>query len=661
MISGALLQRAAFTSKRVFRDRVLFGFCVGIHARKARKRWFAISTSVAGRHYLYRLAAAAHPPTSFSFKPRCYHHFYNQENQKMASVGHFVAADGRSAFRVFAPLKTSLCVLLVEPPGRLPLTADPAGYWHGSTHRLPHGTLYWLEVDGQRFPDPASHYQPQGVHGPSMVVDATAVHSPGWTGIKMEDAILYELHVGTFTPEGTLAAAQHKLPYLRDLGITAIELLPLAAFPGERNWGYDGVCLFALHAPYGSYADLKAFIETAHGHGMAVVLDVVYNHFGPEGNYTGAFAPYTKSAATPWGAAINFDGEYNHGVRAFFLENTRYWLEDIGFDGFRMDAVSLIFDVMPVHILRECTDLARRIGQAQGREVLMIAEHLRNNRFVTSEQGFGYHSQWNDDLNHAVFARLTGETTRHYANFGAFADVEKALRDGFVLDGTRFDQLYKYFLGTDAASTQGLEHVVHLQNHDQVGNRVLGDRMLATHGRAKALLGITAVLASPFVPMLFMGEEYGETAPFLFFEDFSDQPLIDGVRAGRKADYAFDGPEAIEPPDPHARSTFMASKLQWHLLEAPENQGILALYQQLIALKRSGQLGPRQRDQVRVAADPATEVITLATPHTLTVLNFSGQPQKFIPPAGWQPLLATVAARADGLLAPFAAWVLQRG
>ena len=579
----------------------------------------------------------------------------------MPAIGHHTTADGRSAFRVFAPLKTHLSVLLVEPPARIPLRADALGYWQGDTERLPPGTLYWLEVDGQRFPDPASHYQPQGVHGPSMVVDAMPAHSPGWTGVKMEDAILYELHLGTFTPEGTLAAAQHKLPYLRDLGITAIELLPLAAFAGERNWGYDGVCLFALHAAYGHYADLKAFIEAAHAHGMAVILDVVYNHFGPEGNYTGALAPYTKSAATPWGAAINFDGEYNHGVREFFLENTRYWLEDVGFDGFRMDAVSLIFDLMPVHILRECTDLARRIGQAQGREVLMVAEHLRNNRFVTSEQGFGYHAQWNDDLNHAVFAHLTGETHRHYANFGSFADVAKALRDGFVLDGTRFDAVYKYFMGTDAASTQGHEHVVHIQNHDQVGNRLRGDRMLPTHGRAKALLGATAMLASPFVPMLFMGEEYGETAPFLFFEDFSDQPLIDGVRAGRKADFAFDGADGVEPPDPHARSSFEASKLQWALLDAPEHQAILALYRQLIALKRSGQLGPRQRDQVQLATDPATQSITLTTPHTLTVLNFSARPLAYTPPAGWRPLLATVEAAADGQLPAYAAWVLERG
>ncbi|MEY8875068.1 MAG: alpha-amylase family glycosyl hydrolase, partial [Leptothrix sp. (in: b-proteobacteria)] len=390
----------------------------------------------------------------------------------MANVGHYRSAEGRSAFRVFAPGKKSVGVVLLDSQQTVALTGDELGYWTGETDALPAGALYRIDVDGRQLPDPASRFQPQGVHGPSMVVDVVpAARPPGWQGVRMEDAIIYELHVGTFTPQGSLSAALDKLDYLRDLGITVIELLPMAAFPGERNWGYDGTFLFALQASYGSYADLKLFIEQARARGMAVVLDVVYNHFGPEGNYSGAFAPYTKSAATPWGAAINFDAEYNHGVREFFLENTRYWLQEIGFDGFRMDAVSLIFDLMPVHILREITDLARAIGRAEGREVIMIAEHLRNNRFVTSEQGFGYHSQWNDDLNHAVFACLTGETQRHYVNFGGFDDVVKALDKGFVLDGTRFDRYYRYFIGTDGALTTPAEHVVHIQDHDQVGNR----------------------------------------------------------------------------------------------------------------------------------------------------------------------------------------------
>ncbi len=574
-----------------------------------------------------------------------------------AHVGHFHDPQGRSVFRVFAPGKKSVGVVLMERSEHIQLTPDATGYWHGETAQLPHGSLYLLEVDGQRIPDPASRYQPDGVHGPSMVTQIEAVRSPGWKGVKIEDALIYELHVGTFTAEGTLAAAKQKLPYLRDLGINVIELLPLAAFPGERNWGYDGSFLFALHRAYGGYRDLKAFIEAAHDQGIAVVLDVVYNHFGPEGNYTGVLAPYTKAAATPWGAAINFDGDYNHGVREFFLENTRYWLEDVGFDGFRMDAVSLIFDVMPVNILREFTDLARQIGKAQGREVLMIAEHLRNNRFVTSEQGFNYHAQWNDDLNHAVFALLTGETSRHYINFGAFDDVVKALQTGFVLDGTRFDKHYRYFIGTDGRQTQASEHVVHIQNHDQIGNRLLGDRMIASYGAAKALLGITAVMASPFVPMLFMGEEYGECAPFLFFEDFSEQVIIDGAREGRKADFAFGG---VEPPDPHARATFEASKLRWDQIDAPQGRSILAYYKAVIAMKRSGELGPRRMSDVKVSGDPLTQIIVVEAPHTLTVMNFSGQQQALPASPGWVPFLSSVESSADGLLEPYGAAILKR-
>lgn len=578
----------------------------------------------------------------------------------MAQVGHAHDAQGRSTFRIFAPGKRSLAVRLEADGTRIALTPDDTGHWHGSTARLPHGTLYRIEVDGQAFPDPASRYQPQGVHGPSMVCEIEPVRTPGWRGVAMDDAIIYELHLGTFTPEGTLAAAATRLPYLRELGVNVVELLPIAAFPGERNWGYDGVCQFALQHSYGQWHDLTAFIEAAHAQGIAVLLDVVYNHFGPEGNYSGAFAPFTKAAATPWGAAINFDGEWNHGVREFFLENARFWLEDVGFDGFRMDAVSLIFDLMPAHILREITDLARDIGRAQGREVLTIAEHLRNNRHVTSPQGLGYDSQWNDDLNHALFAHLTGETWRHYANFGSFDDVLKALRAGFVLDGTRFDRVHRYFLGTDGRDTRGTEHVVHIQNHDQVGNRAMGDRMIASYGRERALLAITAVMASPFVPMLFMGEEYGETAPFLFFEDFGDPELIRGCREGRKADFAFEG---VEPPDPHARSTFEASKLQWSLADSPQGQRLLAYYRELIALKRSGALGPRRREQVTVEGDDATRLITVRTPHTLTVLNFADAPRDFAAPAGWALRLASDEPAAQGLLAPLAAriWVKNAG
>ncbi|MEY4751239.1 MAG: hypothetical protein RIQ60_3453 [Pseudomonadota bacterium] len=594
----------------------------------------------------------------------------------MADIGHYhrppaqggIAA--RSHFRLWAPKAQGVQVLILAADGKtvahtLTLQRQDAtggvdcwtGYWTAECEALPHGTLYWVELDGRRLPDPASRYQPQGVHGPSMVVELEPVASPGWRGITMADAILYELHLGTFTPEGTLAGAQARLDHLQALGVNAIELLPIAAFPGERNWGYDGTCLFALHQAYGSYADLKAFIEAAHQRGMAVILDVVYNHFGPEGNYSGAYGPYTKAAATPWGAAINFDIAGNHGVREYFLENLRWWLQTVGFDGVRMDAVSLIFDNSPVHILREFTDLAREIGRQQGREVLTIAEHLRNNRYVTSEQGFGYHSQWNDDLNHAIYARLSGETWRHYQNFGSLADVAKALTSGFVYDGSRYDRYYGWFVGTDGRLTTAPEHVVHIQNHDQIGNRLHGDRMIATHGRAKALLAITAVMASPFVPMLWMGEEYGETAPFYFFEDFGDQHLIDGCRDGRKSDFAFDG---AEPPDPHARQTFVDSRLQWQRLDEPAGREVLAYYRQLIALKRSSALGPRDMQAVSVELDDATEVITVRCAGSVTVLNFSSQAQAFaVPPGYGEALLCSVGVYQPGQVPAFGAIVLR--
>ena len=556
----------------------------------------------------------------------------------MAAVGHHVDAQGRSAFCVFAPRKHSLAVRLLERGERLVLNPDDSGHWHASTARLPHGTLYLIEVDGRTLPDPASRGQPQGVHGPSMVCDIEPALSPGWRGVAIADAILYELHIGSFTPEGTLAAAARKLPHLRALGVNVLELMPLAAFPGERNWGYDGVYPFALHPAYGEWRDLRAFLEAAHAQGLAVILDLVCNHFGPEGHHGGAFAPYTQHAKTPWGAAVNFDGPDSHGVRRFFLENLRHWLQDVGFDGLRMDAVSQVFDRSTPHFLRECTELARRIGRKQGREVLMIAEHLRNDRRITSPEGYGFDAQWNDDLHHALFARLTGERGRPYAGFGTFDDVLRALREAFVLDGTRFDRVHRCFLGSDGRHTAGHEHVVYLQNHDQVGNRLHGDRLIASHGRQRALLGITAVMASPYVPLLFMGEEYGETAPFFFFEDFTDPKVIAGCRAGRRAGLARGG---AEPPDPHARATFLASKLQWQRAASSEGQRLLAHYRTLIAWKRCGALGPRQREQVHIEGDAATQLITVRTPRTLTVMNFSARPRRFAPPPGWTLRLAS--------------------
>lgn len=354
--------------------------------------------------------------------------------------------------------------------------------------------------------------------------------------------------------------------------------------------------------------------------------------------------------------------DYSYGIRTFFLANVQYWLQQVGFDGLRMDAVSLIFDNSPVHILRDFTDLAQRIARQEGREILMIAEHLRNNRFVTHRDGFNYQAQWSDDLNHAVFAYLTGETRRHYGNFGAFEDIVKALQQGFVLDGNRFEQVHNTLMGTDGRLTQAAEHVVHIQNHDQVGNRLHGDRMIASYGRARALLSITAIFASPFVPMLFMGEEYGETAPFLFFVDFKDQHLIDAVRKGRKRDCAFG---AKEPPAAHIRSSFAASKLQWTRRTTPEGQAIWEYYRALIALKRSGALGPHDMQAVRVQGDESKQIITVQAPQTLALLNFSADTREFSVAAGWRLILHTDLDHSvvsfGGSLPGYAACIFSRG
>jgi maltooligosyltrehalose trehalohydrolase len=576
----------------------------------------------------------------------------------MARIGHFHDADGRSAFRVFAPERKQVSVIFPGQAANLSLVRDELGYWTGGCERLSEGSRYLIELDGERVPDIASRRQPDGVHGASAVATVRRAHSPGWRGLPLEDAVIYELHLGTFTPEGNLQAAATRLGALCELGITAIELLPIAAFPGRWNWGYDGTYPFALHAGYGTYEQLAAFIEAAHGLGIAVLLDVVHNHFGPEGNYSASFAPYTRRSETPWGDAVNFNQEFNHGVREFFLENVRFWLQEIGFDGLRMDAVSMIFDDMPVHILREMNDLARAIGAAEGRELMIIAEHLRNNRYVTSGAGYGFGAQWNDDLTHSIFALITGERQRHYANFGSFADVVTAFERGFILDGTRFDRFRSYLSGTDGLATRGSEHVVYIQNHDQVGNRPFGDRMIETYGRQRALLALTALFASPFVPMLFMGDEYGESAPFLFFEDFSEPAIIEGVRRGRRADYEF---WSAEPPDPHAHASFEASKLRWGLRDSETGAAILAYCRALIALKRSGELGPRDRSKVGIAADVSKQLIRIETAHTLTLLNFSAHSQDLGSTVGWKLSLTWTPLDPDGRLPAYGAAIYGLG
>lgn len=537
------------------------------------------------------------------------------------NLGHYYE-NGRSNFRVFAPTKRKVELLIRNGEGETiyPLTKNSIGYWELSLDELPENTQYKFLINGNSFPDPASKRQLGGVHGFSLTTKLpTRDRESHWKGVSLDNGVIYELHIGTFSPSGDIRGVIDKLDYLKELGINIIELLPVSPCPGKYNWGYDGNFLFALTENYGTYEDIKLLLQEAHKREIALILDVVYNHLGPEGNYKTAFAPYLKKADTPWGEAINFDEEYNYGIRHYFLENTRYWLEDIGFDGFRMDAVSLIFDNMPVHILREITDLAKSIGIKENREIIMIAEHLRNNKYVTSDSGFNFDSQWGDDPNHAVYAALTGEKRGHYKDFGSLEDVVKGLKEGFVYDGTRFSKGFRYFVGTSGKDMDPRKLIVHIQDHDQVGNRPFGDRMIATYGKDRALLAVTAIFSSPFIPMLWQGEEYGESNPFTFFCDFGDKHIIEGVRAGRKSAYDYSESDKDRIIDPNSEEAFLISKNQWDRLENPENREIFQYYKELLKLKKASVIGPRTFD---IEIYEENGIIFVSSEKSLVLLNF---------------------------------------
>lgn len=538
----------------------------------------------------------------------------------MAKIGYFKDQDGNGHYRIFAPFCDSLTIELDKTHEKIELQKDSNGYFDSKIKTLPNGTLYWLIKNNKDYlPDPTSKYQPFDVHSASQITEIEKVNNQNWKGIDYKDAIIYELHIGTFTKEGNLKAAKERLSYIRTLGINVIELMPICAFPGDRNWGYDGTYMFALNSSYGNYKDLKDFIEEAHKFGIAVILDVVYNHFGPEGNYSSMLAPFTKSADTPWGAAINFDEEYSEGIREFYLENVKYWIQDVGFDGFRMDAIALIFDKSPKHILTEINELAKTIENNEHRKIIMIGEHLRNESYVTSNDGYKFDSQWVDDLNYAIYSYLTKENFRHYKDFGSIDDITKALNSGFVYDGTKLNSVYQNYMGEDGSKIEPSKMVVHIQNHDQVGNRPNGDRMIATYGIDKALLAISIVFASPYIPMIFMGEEYGDVNPFLFFESFKDPYLIEAVRNGRKREFSFD--ENFKPKEPHEVETFIESKLNFNLLTNRENKFIFEYYQNLIALKKQKIIGNSDRNKIDIKFNKG--LLTIENQKSIVVCNMT--------------------------------------
>lgn len=528
-------------------------------------------------------------------------------------------ASGSAHVRVWAPLAQSVALHLCDRDVTIPLQKD-GKYWQTLTNQLQEGDTYKFVLnDTIQRPDPASLAQPEGVHGPSQVVNLNTFTwtDSTWQNISLDDYLLYELHTGTFSPEGTFAGIEARLDHLVTLGITAIEIMPVAQFPGTRNWGYDGVCPYAVQNSYGGAAGLQQLVNACHQKGLAVVLDVVYNHVGPEGNYLSDFGPYfTSKHQTPWGNALNFDDDYSDSVRRYFIENVLMWFRDFHIDALRLDAVHAIHDASAIHLLREIKEYVDALMAETGQQYYLIVESdLNEPKFIKpiAEQGYGMDAQWNDEFHHALRVSAGGERNGYYADYNGIQHLAKAYRDAYVYDGTYMERRAR-IVGKSTAGHAGRQFVVFSQNHDQIGNRMLGERpsQLVSAEMQKLMAG--AVISSPYLPMLFMGEEWGETNPFLYFVSHSDLPLIEAVRQGRKKEFAaFHGPFAA--PDPQAEQSFQQSKLNWERLTQEPHQTILRYYKTLLALRKGSSLRHPDRESVAVVADQARQTVTLFRRH----------------------------------------------
>ncbi|MCL6622632.1 MAG: malto-oligosyltrehalose trehalohydrolase [Syntrophobacterales bacterium] len=508
-----------------------------------------------------------------------------------ARVGAAYLGEGRCRFLVWAPYARQVEVHLVAPRERLlPLAPQEHGYFAGVAEGVEPGARYFFRLNGGReYPDPASRFQPEGVHGPSEVVDPAFPWEDGdWGGLPLEDYVLYELHVGTFTPEGTFEAVIPHLDSLKALGVTALELMPVAQFPGERNWGYDGVYPFAVQASYGGPAGLKSLVNACHARGLAVVLDVVYNHLGPEGNYFWAYGPYfTERYRTPWGPAVNVDGPQSDHVRRLFIDNALYWGEEFHVDALRLDALHAIVDLSPRPFLLELAQAVGRARRAWRRHFYLMAESdLNDARLLKLPElgGLGLDAHWSEDFHHALHTLLTGERVGYYQDYGRLAHLAKAWREGFVYTG-QYSPYRQRRHGSSVAELAPSRLVVFSQNHDQVGNRPRGERLSTLVPPEALKLAAGVVLLSPFTPLLFMGEEYGETAPFPYFVSHTDPELLEAVRRGRREEHATLAGEA-EIPDPGAPATFLAAKLNHSLKEAEPHRRLWDFYRELLVVRR---------------------------------------------------------------------------
>ncbi|WP_018950687.1 malto-oligosyltrehalose trehalohydrolase [Thioalkalivibrio sp. AKL12] len=524
---------------------------------------------------------------------------------------------------------------------RMPMDRRADGWWSLQTSRVVHGSDYAFRVDGNGpFPDPRSAWQPQGVHGPSRWLEHSRFvwNDAGWQAPPLAAAVIQEIHVGTFTPEGSFDGVIDRLDHLVDLGITHLELMPVAAFPGERGWGYDGVDLYAPHHAYGGPDGLKRLVDACHRRGIAVLLDVVYNHLGPDGNYLAQFGPYfTDHYQTPWGDAVNLDGPDSDSVRRFFIYNALMWLRDYHLDGLRIDAVHAIVDTSATHFLEQLAAEVQRLGRALGRHLVVIAENDRNDPRVArpvEAGGYGLDAQWNEDFHHALHALLTRESDGYYADFGRLADVARALTRGLVYDG-RYSHYRRRTHGRPASDLPGRRFIGCLQNHDQVGNRALGDRISEGVSPGLLKIGAALVMTSPFVPMLFQGEEWAAATPFLYFTDHTDTDLGRAVTEGRQREFAAfrRDTDAGSIPDPQSIETFEQSRLDWDELEREPHADILQWYRALIALRHAhSAFGDDRLEAIEAHFDEAARWLIVHRSGLRVVCNLHPAPQRLACP-----------------------------
>jgi maltooligosyltrehalose trehalohydrolase len=493
-------------------------------------------------------------------------------------------------FKVWAPCADS--VELVVEGHRRPMERSADGWWVADDE-VGAGADYAFAVDGaDPVPDPRSPWQPHGVGCLSRLLDHSAFPwtDAGWRPPALRDAVLYELHVGTFSPEGTFEGAAARLGHLAELGVTHVEIMPVAQFPGDHGWGYDGVSLYAPQSSYGGPDGLKRLVDACHARGLAVVLDVVYNHFGPTGNHLARFGPYfTERYQTPWGAAVNLDDAGSDEARRFFIDNAKMWLRDYHLDGLRLDAVHALFDQSAVPFLEELAAEVRTLGSELGRELVLIAESdLNDPRVVRGPEagGYGLGAQWSDDFHHALHAALTGERDGYYADFGPLGDVAASLQRVFVYDG-RYSRHRARRHGRPVDALPRDRFLGYLQNHDQVGNRARGERSSHLMGTEALQAAAALVLLGPFVPMLFQGEEWGARTPFLYFTDHRDPTVAEAVRAGRRREFASFGWDERTVPDPQDRATFERSKLDWDELTRDPHRSLLDWHRTLIGWRQS--------------------------------------------------------------------------